>query len=212
MRTISKKTLYTLAILLCVLLFDVITGRGSLYIGESLQKDARVSSSAALSKNVARALPMTLEEKTIRQSSTSSKETFFPVTKVVDGDTLAIDMNGAIETIRLIGINTPETVDPRKKVECFGIEASNKAKELLTGKYVRIEMDPTQGERDKYKRLLAYVYLEGGLFFNEYMIKEGYAYEYTYNTPYRYQTEFKKAQATAKASLRGLWAQGVCGH
>ena len=55
----------------------------------------------------------------------------YQVIKVVDGDTITIDLNGKAETIRLIGINTPETVDPRKPVECFGVEASNKAKELL---------------------------------------------------------------------------------
>ena len=134
----------------------------------------------------------------------------YQVIKVVDGDTITIDLNGKSETIRLIGINTPETVDPRKPVECFGVEASNKAKELLTNKRVYIEMDPTQGERDKYSRLLAYVYREDGSFFNKSMILSGYAYEYTYNLPYKYQSEFKEAQKNAETNQRGLWAPGVC--
>ncbi len=138
------------------------------------------------------------------------QETYYAVIKVVDGDTLAVNMNGKKVTLRLIGIDTPETVDPRKPVECFGVEASNKAKELLTGKSVRIEQDSTQGELDKYDRLLAYVYLEDGLFFNEYMIEEGYAYEYTYNTPYKYQAEFKEAELFARSAEKGLWAAGVC--
>jgi micrococcal nuclease len=135
---------------------------------------------------------------------------WYEVVRVIDGDTLVIDRDGTRETVRLIGINTPETVDPRRTVECFGVEASNKAKELLTGARVRIETDPSQGTRDKYQRLLAYVYLESGLHFNQYMIAEGYAYEYTYNVPYQYQAAFNAAQAEAEANKRGLWAPGVC--
>lgn len=138
------------------------------------------------------------------------KPGYYRVLKVVDGDTLAIDMEGKSETLRLIGINTPETVDPRKPVECFGKEASNKAKKLLAGQNIKIEKDPTQSERDKYNRLLAYVYKEDGLFFNKYMIEEGYAYEYTYQVPYAYQAEFKAAQAQAEQSKKGLWADGMC--
>lgn len=137
--------------------------------------------------------------------------TLHSVVKVVDGDTIHIDMGGKKETVRLIGINTPETVDPRRPVECFGKEASMKAHELLDGKRVRIETESSQGERDKYGRLLGYVVREDGLFFNKYMIEEGYAYEYTYHVPYKYQAEFKAAQKQAETSLRGLWAPGVCG-
>jgi micrococcal nuclease len=138
------------------------------------------------------------------------QEIYYVVTKVIDGDTLSVDMNGAKETLRLIGINTPETADPRNPVECFGKEASAKANELLSGKRVRIEKDPSQGDRDKYGRLLAYVYREDGLFFNKQMIEDGYAYEYTYNLPYKYQTEFKEVQRTAESGKKGLWAPGVC--
>jgi len=141
---------------------------------------------------------------------TTDQETYYLVTKVVDGDTIAVSINGITETIRLIGINTPETVDSRTMVECFGTEASDKAKELLTGKRVRIEKDPSQGDRDKYGRTLAYMYREDGLFFNKHMIEEGYAYEYTYNIPYTYQSEFKAAQKSAEAKKYGLWANGVC--
>jgi len=110
-------------------------------------------------------------------------------------------------------------VDPRKPVQCFGKEASDKAKELLTGKSVRLEKDASQGEYDKYGRLLAYVYLPdlpdsagkaGGTLFNKYMIAEGYGHEYTYNLPYKYQQEFKAAEARARAEKKGLWADGVC--
>lgn len=134
----------------------------------------------------------------------------YRVVKVIDGDTITVQKDGASETLRLVGINTPETVDPRKPVECFGQEASNKAKQLLGGKQVRLEADPTQGERDKYGRLLRYVFLADGTFYNKVMIQEGYAYEYTYDLPYKYQAEFKQAEQEAKAANRGLWADGVC--
>lgn len=134
----------------------------------------------------------------------------YKVVKVIDGDTISININGKNEVVRLIGINSPETQDPRKPVECFGKEASEKAKEVLTGKSVKLENDPTQGDRDKYNRLLRYVFLENGTNFNKLMIEEGYAYEYTYNTPYKYQNEFKQAQKDAEANQKGLWAEGVC--
>jgi micrococcal nuclease len=132
------------------------------------------------------------------------------VVKVVDGDTIDVSLDGKIERIRLIGINTPETVDPRKPVECFGKEASDKAKALLSGKKVYLEADPISGERDKYDRLLRFVFLEDGTSFNLLMIKMGYAYEYTYDVPYKYQAEFKQAQKEAEANKAGLWGDSVC--
>ena len=135
----------------------------------------------------------------------------FSVVKVVDGDTIDVDINGTVARVRLIGINTPETVDPRKPVECFGKEASAKAREILGGKKVRLEADPSQTDSDKYARLLRYVFLEDGTNFNKLMISEGYAYEYTYALPYKYQKEFKQAQKTASDAGNGLWAEGACG-
>jgi micrococcal nuclease len=144
------------------------------------------------------------------ENNTSEKYVFYPVTKVTDGDTIKVNINGTIETIRMIGLDTPETVDPRKPVQCFGIEASNRAKELLSNKKVRLEADPTQGDRGVYGRLLRYVWLEDGTLYNKKMISDGYAFEYTYNTPYKYQVEFKQAQVKAQNAKRGLWADGIC--
>ncbi len=134
----------------------------------------------------------------------------YPVVKVVDGDTVAVLMNGKPVTLRLIGLDTPETVDPRKPVQCFGKAASDKAKELLTGKTVRLEFDASQGTLDKYGRTLAYVYLPDGTLFNEYMIFTGYAHEYTYNLPYKYQDRFKAAEKKAREEKKGLWADDTC--
>ncbi len=139
-----------------------------------------------------------------------SNAAVYKVVKVVDGDTLDVDIDGKVERLRLIGIDTPETVDPRKAIQCFGIEASNKAKELLTGQYVSLETDPTQGERDKYKRLLRYVFLPDGTNYNLYMIKEGYAHEYTYSSKYKYQLAFREAETLARENQRGLWSPDTC--
>lgn len=139
-----------------------------------------------------------------------TKEGFYPVVRVVDGDTIVVRINDVDEKIRLIGVNTPETVDPRKTVECFGKEASSFSKQLLENKFVRLERDTTQDDRDKYKRLLRYVYLEDETLFNKELISAGYAYEYTYKIPYTHQAEFKSAQHDAEQNKRGLWAPDAC--
>lgn len=140
----------------------------------------------------------------------AATDEYYAVTSVVDGDTFKVAIGGVTETVRLIGIDTPESVDPRKSVECFATEASNQAKKLLSGKRVKLAADPTQGERDKYRRLLRYAWLEDGAFFNQQMIADGYAMEYTYDAPYQYQAAFKQAQAEAQAAKRGLWADAAC--
>ena len=135
---------------------------------------------------------------------------YYTVNKVIDGDTLSITMDGVSEKIRLIGINTPETVDPRTPVQCFGKEASSRMKDLAEDNLIRLEYDDTQGTRDVYNRILAYVYLEDGQMLNRKMIAEGYAYEYTYLTPYKYQKEFRELQTLARTSARGLWSSNTC--
>jgi micrococcal nuclease len=133
----------------------------------------------------------------------------YPVVDVVDGDTLKVNAPDRI-TIRVIGIDTPETVDPRRPVECFGREASARAHELLDGEEVSLESDPTQGDRDHFGRTLAYVWLADGRSFGETLIREGYAFEYTHDTPYEYQAEYDAAEAAARDAERGLWAPDAC--
>ena len=163
---------------------------------------------SALATTETDSVSSTLNTSEIKTSTVSLK--YYFVTRVVDGDTIDVSIDGKVKRLRLIGINTPETVDPRKPVECFGVEASNKAKTLLTGKKVSLESDGSQGELDKYNRLLRYVFLEDGTNINLLMIKEGYAYEYTYNLPYKYQTEFKNAQKQAETNKAGLWSPNAC--
>jgi len=137
----------------------------------------------------------------------------YHVMKVVDGDTIEVSLTGKVndlESVRFIGINTPETVHPTKAVECFGKEASNKTKELLTNQNVFLERDQTQDDRDKYGRLLRYILLSDKTNINQYLVQEGFAYEYTYKIPYTYQSIFKQAQQYAKTNQKGLWAADGC--
>ncbi len=159
--------------------------------------------------------PVTQENTDVQYSGTSSLPADatgpFSVSHVVDGDTVTIMKEGKGVTLRLIGINTPETVDPRRSVECFGKEASDKMKSLLNGKQIYIEADASQDTYDKYQRLLAYIFLQDGTNINLKMVAEGFAYEYTYDTPYKYQKEFKAAEANARTNNLGLWSPNTCG-
>lgn len=133
----------------------------------------------------------------------------FPVTRVVDGDTVRVLIEGQDTPVRLIGMDTPETVAPNRPVECAGPEASVYAEQLMSGQDVYLELDPTQGTYDRYNRILAYVWLDGDLMVNVAMIDSGLAEEYTYAEPYRYQQLFQSAEQEAKDELRGLWGQ-IC--
>ena len=133
------------------------------------------------------------------------------VINVVDGDTVDIIMDKKVTRVRLVGINTPETKDPRKGVECFGPEASEKLKEILLGKVIELKNDPSQDTEDKYGRLLRYVFLNGENI-NQKMISDGYAFEYTYKKPYEYQKEFRKSESEAREKNLGLWNKEVCNY
>lgn len=134
-----------------------------------------------------------------------TKPGYYQVSEVSDGDTISVDIAGKKETIRLVGIDTPETRDPRTTVQCFGIAASSKTKELLNGSLVRLEADPESDDRDRYGRLLRYVYLEDGTFINQLLVQEGYAFAYTL-FPNSKLEDFRRWEAEAKQNGRGLWS------
>ena len=143
-------------------------------------------------------------------ATSDAKQSYYKVTNVVDGDTIKVSIADKIETVRLIGIDTPETKDPRKPVQCFGNEASSYTYKSLFNKSVKLVQDNSQQNRDKYGRLLRYVYLSDGTLFNLSLINLGYAYEYTYKVPYTYQTEFKDAAHEAQINNVGLWNKNTC--
>ncbi len=124
------------------------------------------------------------------------------VVKVVDGDTIDIQIDGDIERVRLIGVDTPETVHPFKALEHFGKEASNYTRSRLEGKQVRLEYDLSK--RGKYGRLLAYVWLDDK-HFNAELIEKGYAFAYL-NYPFKYREDFRRLELQAEQSGLGLWA------
>lgn len=143
---------------------------------------------------------------TVREAASSEHR----VVRTVDGDTLVVAVEGRQEKVRLIGVDTPESVDPRRPVECFGREAARRTAELTDGKRVRLERDTAAGDRDSFGRLLRYVYLEDGTLLNELLIRDGYAHEYTHRRPYEFRQRFKDAERDARQAGRGLWAPNAC--
>jgi micrococcal nuclease len=132
------------------------------------------------------------------------------VTRVVDGDTIEVEIAGQEYTLRYIGINTPETVDPRRPVECFGREASDFNKQLVLGEAVGLEKDVS--ETDQFGRLLRYVWLSGpstgsgqAEMVNATLVREGYAQASAYPPDVKYQDLFSSLQAEASEAGRGLW-------
>jgi micrococcal nuclease len=133
----------------------------------------------------------------------SAGETYRCV-RVVDGDTIIVEIDGTKERVRLIGVDTPETVHPNKPVQHYGKEASAFTRELVEDKMVRLEYD-TQ-KRDRYGRLLAYVYLADGTFLNAEIIKQGYGFAYT-RFPFKYMEQFRQYERSARETGIGLWAK-----
>ncbi len=170
-----------------------------------IRADGAVVSDAPLDTDVGSSAPESVEAPPVASSSVSGV-----VTAVVDGDTFKVEVNGQVETVRIIGIDTPETVHPEKLVECFGLEASRHAKTLLSLQTVAIRFDPVVGKEDRYGRWLVYATLPDGRDFGEVMIRDGYAYEYTYDGAYAMQATYRAAEAAAQAAAVGLWGEAAC--
>ena len=135
----------------------------------------------------------------------------FAVVRVVDGDTLIVARPEGDTRVRVIGIDTPESVAPDRPVECFGPESADRADQLLTGTSVMLRGDPTQDRVDQYGRELDYVWLPDGRLFNHVMLVEGFATEYTFAAPYAYQDSFRAAEQQAAQGGVGLWSPATCG-
>lgn len=127
------------------------------------------------------------------------------VVRVVDGDTLIVAPN---EKIRLIGVDAPETVHPKKAVQCFGKDAKAFARSWLEGRTIRLSFDERytrQRHKDKFGRTLAYVYLDDGRMLNAELIRQGYAHAYP-RFPFRYLAEFRELERDARRLGAGLWS------
>ena len=133
--------------------------------------------------------------------------------RAVDGDTLEVLIDGSLNNVkvRLLGVDTPESVDPRKPVQCFGKEASKHTASLVDGKRVRLDADPQADEVDKYGRLLRNVILSDGTDLNAELVEDGYAHAYlSFPLDSRRKAELTRLQIEAKAALRGLWNPETC--
>ncbi len=130
-------------------------------------------------------------------------ESYPEVVEVIDGDTIKVSDGTSQKTVRLIGIDTPETKDPRKPVQYYGVEASNFTKDLLERRHVNLQKDIT--DTDRYARLLRYVYLGDGTFVNEKLVREGYAHASTFPPDVKYADLFAEAERDAREHKRGLW-------
>lgn len=135
-----------------------------------------------------------------------SQPGLYRVTNFIDGDTISVDMDGRSEKVRLIGVDTPETHDPRKAVQCFGQSAAAFTRNFIGVNRVRLERDPQTTNRDRYDRLLRYVYLQSGQLVNAEIIKQGYGFAYVY-FPFNKMEEFKRYQVTAEKQGLGLWSK-----
>lgn len=142
-----------------------------------------------------------------RPMSTKIEPGFYRVEHVYDGDTILVDMDGALEKVRLIGVDTPETHHPELGVQCYGTEASSYTSKLLDGKSVRLESDPINSNRDRYERLLRYVYSEDGTLVNKSLVSRGLGFAYT-RFPFMKLEDFVSTETEARESNTGLW--GAC--
>lgn len=129
----------------------------------------------------------------------------YSISHFVDGDTIAVDMNGSVETVRMIGIDTPETQRPNSPVQCFGPEASAYTKQLIGSSKVRLQADPLDTNRDRYGRLLRYVYLPDGRLVATELLSNGYAFAYKL-FPFEKKAEFTALEDQARIAKKGLWA------
>lgn len=133
---------------------------------------------------------------------------FTKVKRVVDGDTIVLEND---ERVRYIGVDTPETKHPDKPVQCFGREASQKNKELVEGKYIYLEKDIS--EKDKYDRLLRYIYIPNpeskneAIFVNQYLIEKGFGQVITYPPDVKYHNDLLESQKSAQNEKLGLWSK-----
>lgn len=132
---------------------------------------------------------------------------YYQIDHYVDGDTIAVNMNGSVETVRFIGVDTPETHKPNTPVQCYGPVAAAYTQARISGQggKVRLQGDPLDTNRDRYNRLLRYVYLPDGTLLNEDLIVTGHGFAYI-GFPFTKTAQFSLDQARAQAAKVGLWA------
>jgi len=139
------------------------------------------------------------------QTLERSQPGLYSVSHFVDGDTIAVTMSGKEEKVRFIGVDTPETHKPNTPVQCYGPAAAAFTKNTIGQHPVRLVSDSLSTDRDRYGRLLRYVYLPDGTNLDQKLIAEGYGFYYPY-FPFTKSSEFAAAEQSAMAAHKGLWA------
>lgn len=139
------------------------------------------------------------------KTAEQSQPGLYSINHFIDGDTIAVNMNGSVETIRMIGVDTPETHKPNTPVQCYGPEAAAFTKKLIGSHSVRLQADSQDTNRDRYGRLLRYVYLPDSRLVEEELINNGYGFAYTL-FPFEKKDEFTADMKAAQAAHKGLWA------
>lgn len=127
----------------------------------------------------------------------------YRVARFVDGDTIQVEMSGKVETVRFIGIDTPETHKPNTPVQCYGPAAAAYTKNRIRNQHVRLVSDSLTTNRDRYDRLLRYVMLEDGTELNKELVAKGYAFAYSF--PFSKKGEYFDAMDAARKQNLGLW-------
>ena len=140
----------------------------------------------------------------ISQAAEQNQPGLYSINHFVDGDTIAVNMNGKVEKVRFIGVDTPETHKPNTPVQCYGPAAAAFTKNTIGGHKVRLASDPLSTNRDRYDRLLRYVYLPDGTLLNEKLIQNGYGFYYPY-FPFSKSQQFSADEKAAMAARKGLW-------
>lgn len=133
-----------------------------------------------------------------------SQPGLYSIAHFVDGDTIAVNMDGKVEKVRFIGVDTPETHKPNTPVQCYGPAAAAFTKNTIGTQKVRLESDPLSTNRDRYNRLLRYVYLPDGTLLNERLIQGGYGFYYPY-FPFSKSGQFSADEKAAMTAHKGLW-------
>lgn len=139
------------------------------------------------------------------QAITKGQPGFYAIDHFVDGDTIAVKMNGHVEKVRFVGVDTPETHKPNTPVQCYGPAAAAFTKATIGNNRVRLVSDSLSTDRDRYGRLLRYVYLPDDTLVNKKLVQNGYGFYYPY-FPFTKSAQFAADEQTAMTNHKGLWA------
>jgi micrococcal nuclease len=165
-------------------------------------------------QNEATPTPQDTNTEIVEENDSPEEEVYesgqtYPLMRIVDGDTLIIGFENTTEYVRLIGIDAPELNDPAG-TQCYAQESTAHLQDIARTGLVVLHFDESQGMRDSYGRLLAYVELPDGVDLGEKMIADGFAREFTYHSNYARQSAYIIAEETATTEGRGLWAEDAC--